>query len=93
MIKNATAIYTGGNIYIIYGELTDGNYFLTSNDWESTLVLDESPEDLDVSLYEDWQTEHTVKQVLYEESENLYQEAVDWVKKNLPDGNYDPDEL
>ena len=92
-IKNATAIYTGGNIYIIHGQFEDGNYFLTSNDWESVLILNDSPEDLDVSLYEDWQTEHTITEAVHEEYDRIYNEAVNWIKENLPEGNYDPDEL
>ena len=59
-IKKVQAVYTGGGIWIFYGELTGGLYFLTG-EYGDTLFLNESPADFDVSLYPDWQEKHTVK--------------------------------
>ena len=61
-IKEAFAVYTGGNIWIFYGETTDGNYFLT-DDYGATLILNADPSDFEVSLYEDWQQEHLVAEL------------------------------
>ena len=57
MIKSANAVYTGGGIWVFYGELEDGNFFLTDNDGYVALV-DSDPSDFDESLYYDWQEEH-----------------------------------
>ena len=33
-IANATAIYTGGGIYIYHGKVENGNYFRACDEWE-----------------------------------------------------------
>ena len=63
-IKSAKAEYTGGGVWIFYGQLTDNTYFLTDDNDGSTLFLDESPEDFDKSLYEEWQNEHKTREYL-----------------------------
>ncbi len=67
-IKEAEAIYTGGNIWLFIGSLTDGNYFLVSDDgW--ALILNADPSNLDESLYDDWQKEHLIEEM--DEGEEL----------------------
>lgn len=61
-ITKANAVYTGGNIWLFYGELEDGNFFLT-DDNGCTEILDTDPSDLDESLYYEWQQEHLVKEL------------------------------
>ena len=58
-IKEAFATYTGGNIWLFYGTLENGSYFLT-DDYGSTLFLDADPSNLDESTYEEWQKEHLI---------------------------------
>lgn len=60
--KEASAVYTGGNIWLFYGKTADDKYFL-ADDNGCVLVLDESPEDFDESLYEDWQNAHKVEEL------------------------------
>lgn len=60
--KNANAVYTGGNIWLFYGTISGQQkdlYFLT-DDNGSVLILDESPEDFDESLYIEWQNAHKI---------------------------------
>ena len=65
-IKTLEAVYTGGGIWIFWGELEDGHYFLTAHEgW--TVILTESPKDFDESLYEEWQEAHKVKDLENEE--------------------------
>ena len=61
--KNVSAVYTGGNIWLFYGELSTGEHFLT-DDFGFTLILDESPANFDESLYIEWQHEHTIKELM-----------------------------
>ena len=59
--KNVNAVYTGGGIWLMYGELqTKGEYFLV-DDEGAVLILDASPENMDESLYTEWQNEHKVR--------------------------------
>lgn len=60
--KSVVSVYTGGGIWLFYGELKSGEFFLT-DDNGCTLILDASPENFDESLYEDWQEEHFVRVV------------------------------
>lgn len=57
--KTAHAEYTGGNIWLFHGELTDGNYFLM-DDEGAVMILDEDPADFEESLYDEWQEEHCI---------------------------------
>lgn len=61
-IIKANAVYTGGNIWVFWGELENGAYFLTDNDGY-TVLIDESPKDFDESLYYEWQEEHKVRDI------------------------------
>ena len=61
-IKKGEAVYTGGNIWLFYGELENGLHFLT-DDYGCTLILDTTAEDFDVSLYEEWQNAHKVEEL------------------------------
>ena len=63
IFEKVSAAYTGGGIWLFYGLLHSGEYFLT-DDYGDTLLLDESPEDFDVSLYGDWQKAHTIKELM-----------------------------
>lgn len=59
-IAKANAVYTGGNIWLFYGELDDGTYFLT-DDNGCTQILSEDPSDFDESLYWEWQQAHLIR--------------------------------
>lgn len=58
-IQEAFAIYTGGDIWLFYGSLTNGYYFIT-DDEGYTMFLDEEP---DETCYVEWQTEHCIKEL------------------------------
>ena len=80
-IKTLEAVYTGGGIWIFWGELEDGHYFLTAHEgW--TVILTESPEDFDESLYEEWQEAHKVKDLADEELISFQKELLEKIEKN-----------
>ena len=82
--KQVTAVYTGGNIWLFYGELTTGEYFLT-DDNGCTMILDASPEDLDESLYEEWQEDHFLRVVGTRKEELAFLLAlIERLRKRLP---------
>ena len=79
-IKTANAVYTGGNIWLFYGETTDGSFFLT-DDYGCTLLLNESPEDMDKSLYPDWQEEHKIRELFDSERVDFCNALLTWLEK------------
>lgn len=63
----AYAVYTGGNIWLFYGILSDGNFFLT-DDNGLTVFLNKDPSDnFEEACYESWQNAHLVKELTGEE--------------------------
>ena len=83
-IKKAHAVYTGGNIWLFYGKLKDGNYFLT-DDNGCTLILDKNPKNLDKSTYEDWQMKHLVKELYHKERINFCMKLLDYLEAHPDD--------
>ena len=79
-IKNVHAVYTGGGIWLFYGEMTGGKFFLTDDDG-NTLILNDSPEDFDESLYPDWQEKHLFKELRGETRVRFCLNMLKWLSK------------
>jgi hypothetical protein len=80
-IKSAYAAYMGEDIWLFYGELNDGTYFLTDdNGW--TQILDSDPSNLEESTYCEWQDEHVIDELHYEEREKFCDEILDFIYEN-----------
>lgn len=91
-IKNATAIYTGGNIYIYYGQLENGLYFRACDDWDFIELCDSdtSVEDADyIEFYE----EHSKGTIAGTEYKTFWNDMLLWIIHNEPNGNYDTYDL
>lgn len=70
-IKTATALYTGGGIYIFYGQLESGLYFRVGDEDEPVYICDSdtSAEEADYwEFYED----HTVEELMGENFKTFY---------------------
>ena len=81
IIKTAQAVYTGGNIWLFYGSLQNGNYFLTDdNGW--TLILNADPSNLDESTYCEWQDAHIIDELQHEERIKFCDQLLDWIYSN-----------
>ena len=78
-IKNAYAENTGSYIYVFYGELDDGKYFLTDIT-ETALILDASADNLDESGWLEWQEEHLVRELTGEEKNQFCRKLLHWMK-------------
>lgn len=61
-IKTATACYTGGGVYIYYGQLESGLYFRAVDDWDVIWICnaDTEAEEADYSEFYD---AHTVEEL------------------------------
>lgn len=91
-IKNATAIYTGGGVYIYYGQLTDGNWFRACDDWEGIEICD-SDTSVEEADYNEFYEEHTLKILDGNEYKTFWNEMLLWIIHNIPEGNYQVDDL
>ena len=91
-IKNATAIYTGGGVYIYYGQLTDGNWFRACDDWEGIEICD-SDTSVEEADYNEFYEEHTLKILDGNEYKTFWNEMLLWIVHNIPEGNYQVDDL
>ncbi len=61
-IKTATACYTGGNIYIYYGQLESGLYFRTFDDWDAVYICDSDTE-AEKADHSEFYEVHTVEEI------------------------------
>lgn len=92
MIKHATAIYTGGGIYIYYGELTDGTYFRTCDMWECIEICNANTGS-DEADYEEFYEEHSLRSITDKEYVVFFNDMIRWILENKPEGNYSEYEL
>lgn len=64
-IIEQTAIYTGGNIYLFYGKLRNGNYYIATSDFDVRIVsqnpLEYDKYDFFVSDNVEWQEQYLVE--------------------------------
>ena len=91
-IKTATAEYTGGGIYIYFGELENGLYFRTADEWKSISICnaDTRTEEADYSEFYD---SHQIDELQGENYKEFFNDMISWIKHNEPSGNYDIGEL
>ena len=79
-IKKATAVYTGGGIWLFYGKLSHKKYFLM-DDNGMVIILKENPKNLEESTYEEWQELHKTKhQLSCEEAKEFALDVLDYIK-------------
>lgn len=91
-IKNAMAEYTGGGIYIYYGQLENGLYFRTCDDWESIEICDADTSTEDADYYEFYE-EHALYSIGGKEYESFFNKMLLWIIHNGANGNYQIDDL
>ena len=86
-IETATAIYTGGGIYIYRGKLKNGLYFSSCDTWES-VVFCNADTYTDEADYMEFYEQHQVEEITGKEYELFFNKMLKWIIKNEPDGNY-----
>ena len=91
-IKNATACYTGGNLYIYYGQLENGLYFRAYDDWDFIEICDTDTSTEDADYYE-FYVEHSVETIAGDKYKAFWNEMLLWIIQNEPNGNYDSYDL
>lgn len=91
-IKNATAIYTGGGIYIYYGQLEDGSYFRACDEWDSISICN-ADTSTDEAEYAEFYNEHETESISGYDFAEHFNNIIHWILNNKPDGNYQAHEL
>lgn len=61
-IKTATACYTGGDIYIYYGQLENGLYWRAADTWDIIWICDQDTGTEEASWYEFYE-QHTIEEI------------------------------
>ena len=91
-IKNATAQYTGGNIYIYYGELENGLFF-RAGDGEEYIEICDADTSTDEADYYEFYKKHSIKTLTGDEYIKFWNNMLLWIIHNAPSGNYQVDDL
>ena len=84
--KHVTAVYTGGNIWLFYGEV-NGAYFLCDDDG-CVQILTESPEDFDESLFWEWQKAHMIAELDGTDRTTFCDKLADRLLRNVSGDNH-----
>ena len=75
----ATAVYSGGGIYLYYAELENKQWIMGNDEW--LIVVDTSPivdeKTFEDSDYYEWQEEHLVKQISEEQYQKVLNKILD----------------
>lgn len=83
-ITKATAIYSGGGIYLYYAELENKNWVMGNDEW--LIIVDTDPiadeETSENSDYYEWQMEHLVEEI----PEENFQKVLNKILKTIFDG-------
>ncbi len=91
-IKTATAIYTGGGIYIYYGQLTDDSYFRTCDDFDFISICDADTSSDDADYIEFYEV-HEINTLINNNFKTAFNAILKWIINNRPSGNYSANEL
>lgn len=91
-IKNATAQYTGGGIYIYYGQLENGYYF-RAGDEEDFIEICDTDTSTDEADYNEFYEKHRVETLTSYPYITLWNKMLVWIIENEPRGNYSISEL
>jgi len=91
-IKYATAVYTGGGIYIYSGQLENGNYFRACDDWECIEICNKDTS-LSAADYAEFYDKHRVESLMGNAYKVFWNEMLLWIIHNTPKGNYSIGEL
>lgn len=92
IIKTATAIYTGGGVYIYYGQLNNGLYFRTCDGFDFISVCD-ADTSTDEADYIEFYEEHEKTVIAGPDFAESWNAVLSWIIHNAPDGNYQTDDL
>lgn len=90
-ILKATAIYSGGGIYLYYAELNNKQWIMGNDDW--LIVVNINPladeKTFDNSGYYEWQMEHLMREIFGEEYHRVLNSILDTILDGKTIKDYD----
>lgn len=90
-ITMATAVYSGGGIYLYYAELENKNWIMGNDDF--LIVVNSNPladgETYEDSQYIEWQEEHLVKEIPEKEYNKVLNNVLDVIFNGKTIKEYD----
>lgn len=88
-ITFANACYTGGGIYIYYGNLSDGTFFRTWTDCECIEIVSENASiENDEADYQEFYDEYRIASLIGKEFCEFWNEMLKFIIEEQPKGNY-----
>ena len=82
-IKTATACYTGGGIYIYYGQLESGLYFRACDEFETVYICDANTS-TEEAEYSEFYEQHTAEELAGEAFKTFWNQLLTHVINNKP---------
>ena len=90
-IKRATAVYSGGGIYLYYAELENKQWIMGNDDW--LIIVNANPIEnkqiFENSGYYEWQLKHLVKEIPEEEYQEVLNNIIDVILDGKTIEEYD----
>ena len=90
-ITKATAVYSGGGIYLYYAELKNKQWIMGNDDF--LIMVDSNPlaneQIYEDSNYSEWQEEHLVKEIPEEEHQEVLNNIIDVILDGKTIKEYD----
>lgn len=85
-IKTATATYTGGGLYIFYGQLKNGLYFSAYDEWESIYICNEDTS-TEAAQYLEFYERHAVEELTGKDFQTFWNEMLSFILSGGPSPN------
>ena len=88
-IKTATACYSGGGIYIYWGELENGYQFRACDDWELIWICDDDTSiENEEASYQEFYDEHTIEELHGNDFVAFWNTMIKHIIENDTKGNW-----
>ena len=94
--KKVDMDYTGGGIYVLTGQMENGDWFIGGLEEDYVAFMDDDPWANDEQgFYNEWlyNEGHVKGEMSGKDSYDWFIEALTWVKENDPDSNYNGSDL
>ena len=95
--------YTGGGIFVFYGKVENGDYFIADDsEYDIRFVSEDPTAIMDSDTFGgsycgdsvEWQDEHIVRDISSsQEALEFWKAMLNWCIRNNPDGNYSASDL
>lgn len=86
-IKTLTACYTGGGIYIYYGQLENGLYFRSADEWGCIAICTEDTS-VEAADFPDFYDKYMIEEIIDNRYNDFMTQFYEIIIDKKPAGNY-----